>query len=65
MGHFDEAVEERLARTEAPKLESSGDADHDKLTDEALGLDAQHPLRDADKKAAFDETVADAEEHSD
>jgi hypothetical protein len=63
-GTFDEAVEERLARTENPKLEPSGDAEHDKLTDQALGLDALHPLRDADKAEVNDEIAAD-EEHSD
>lgn len=47
-------------------LEPSGDATHDALTDQALGLDALHPLRDSEKRAAYDETVADAaDDHSD
>lgn len=43
-------------------LESSGDPEHDAMTDQVLGLDALHPLRDADKMAAYDEVVADSEE---
>lgn len=50
------------AYTRSRELEPSGDAEHDKLTGEALGLDALHPLRDADKAAAYEETVADSED---
>jgi hypothetical protein len=60
----DEKFEDAINRSRT--LEPSGDAEHDKLTDEALGLDALHPLRDAEKRAAYDEVVADAnDDHSD
>lgn len=62
MESTDIQAEHQTAINRSRSLEPSGDAEHDKLTDQALGLDALHPLRDADKKAAFDDTVEDADE---
>ena len=44
-----------------PRLEPSGDPEHDRLTDEVHGLDALHPHRSSVVKEDYDQVVEDSD----